>query len=80
MIEKNAKEEIIISFPNETQVLKMESIIKKNKLTYKIKPIPREISTGCGLCIYTSKENKSMIENLIKENDIKIEKIFEKNF
>ena len=71
------KDRIVITFPNETQVLRFESILKKNKIKCKLIPIPREISSGCGIAIQTDADEKNKINELISINNISINGIHE---
>lgn len=60
-----------ILFPSHTEGMKMDSLLRKNKIKHTIVPTPRELSKSCGICIMYNKEDEELIKNLIEENDIK---------
>lgn len=68
---------LVLTFSNETQVLRFESILKKNNINCKLIPIPRDISSGCGIAIQTDINNKLMIEEIIKNNQLTVNGIYD---
>lgn len=75
MSTKNNK--IIITFNTISQAMKMEKILKRNKIPGKLAPIPREISAGCGISWISNINFKNYIINIIEEHEIFIENIYE---
>ncbi|CAM2959050.1 DUF3343 domain-containing protein [Hathewaya histolytica] len=70
------KLEYYILFPNYTEGMKLESILKENKIKYIISPTPRQLSSCCGISIKYEKENEGKIKSLVKENKINTEGFF----
>lgn len=55
-------------------------ILRKEKIKATLAPTPRHASHACGVSVYLyNKEDLEKIEPLAKENNIKIDEIFESN-
>ena len=54
-------------------VLKVDKILKKEKINYELVPVPRNLSSDCGMCVKLM-ENLEGVKLHIK--DIKTEKCF----
>ena len=65
-----------ILFPNYSQGLKLEELLKENNIKYVISPTPRKLSSSCGISIMYKKEDERTIESIIKENLIEIKGLF----
>ncbi|WP_123054432.1 DUF3343 domain-containing protein [Clostridium sp. JN-1] len=59
-----------ILFPSHTEGIKMEELLKKEKITYTITPTPREISACCGISIMYDKNDEEKIKELIACNKV----------
>ncbi|MCS7281043.1 MAG: DUF3343 domain-containing protein [Desulfobacterota bacterium] len=57
-------------------VLAAEKIIKELKIPYSIVPVPRELSSDCGVCIRIRESDKNVVESLLlaRFEDVRIEK------
>lgn len=55
----------VVLFQNVTSVLKSEKILKENSLTFKIIPVPKSISSDCGLCIRFKCEDLDNFQQLL---------------
>ena len=73
MDKNTTQEKIIITFPNETQVLKLESALKKQQIYCKLIPIPRIISAGCGICLEAYKNDQKICEEILEKEHIRFE-------
>lgn len=60
-----------ILFPSHTEGIKMESLLKEQKIKYTIVPTPREISSCCGISIMYNKEDEEKIKLLIETHSVK---------
>ena len=55
-------------------------ILRKEKIKATLAPTPRQARHACGVSVYLyNKEDLEKIEPLAKENNIKIDEIFESN-
>ncbi|WP_142414112.1 DUF3343 domain-containing protein [Hathewaya massiliensis] len=70
------KLEYYILFPNYTEGVKLEAILKKEKIKYVISPTPRQLSSCCGISIKYEKEDEEKIKTLVEENKVITEGFF----
>ncbi|MFD3158385.1 DUF3343 domain-containing protein [Haloimpatiens sp. FM7330] len=59
-----------ILFHNHTNGIKLESLLKKEKIKYIISPTPRQLSASCGISIIYNEKDEEKIKKIIKENHI----------
>lgn len=62
-----------ILFPNVTEGLKLEKLLKEKSIRYTIVPTPRELSKCCGICIMHEYEDEGLIKQIVDEHGIKTE-------
>lgn len=62
-----------ILFPNVTEGLKLEKLLKGNGIKYTIVPTPRELSKCCGICIMYEQCDEGSIKQITEDNSIKTE-------
>ncbi len=55
-----------ITFKSVSFAMKAESILKKKGMDYKTIPVPRSISSDCGISIRFKKEDYEEIKSLLK--------------
>jgi len=55
-----------ITFKSVSFAMKAESILKKKGLVFKMIPVPRSISTDCGISIRFNIEDKERIQSLLE--------------
>lgn len=65
-----------ILFPNYSQGLKLESLLKQKDIKYVISPTPRQLSSSCGISIMYNKEDENAIKNIIRGSSVKINGFF----
>lgn len=58
------QEYIIITFNSSTLAMKTEKEINENKIEGRLIPVPREITSGCGLAFKSDIENIDKIKKL----------------
>lgn len=61
-----------ILFPSHTEGVKLEAILKKEKIKNTIVPTPRELSASCGISIMYNKEDEERIKGLVHSNNVKV--------
>lgn len=64
----------LVTFNSTAHAIKAESILLENNLTIKIRPLPNEISSGCGISI--ALDNIDMLKEIIASGDLKYDKIY----
>ncbi|HWR60964.1 MAG TPA: DUF3343 domain-containing protein [Clostridia bacterium] len=62
-----------ILFPNVTEGLKLEKLLKEDGIRYTIVPTPRELSKCCGISIKYEYEDESPIKQLAEEHGVRVE-------
>lgn len=68
----------ILTFENTTNAIQAESAFKKAEIKQKTIPVPREISSSCGLAIRFNPEDKDKVLNeLIEPEKILISAMYE---
>ncbi|AKN32699.1 hypothetical protein Ccar_18325 [Clostridium carboxidivorans P7] len=60
-----------ILFPSHTEGMKLEKVLKEQKIKYTIVPTPRQLSTCCGISIMYNKEDEDKIKTLIDMHNVK---------
>jgi hypothetical protein len=68
--------EIVITFPSTFWALKFEKICKEIGKPIKIVPVPREISSSCGISALFNKDILQEIYEIIKKHCLEIEDIY----
>ncbi|MGF6906884.1 DUF3343 domain-containing protein [Fusobacterium sp. PH5-44] len=74
---KLSKSKIYITFNSTNEALSMERIAKEQHFPGRLLPVPRKISEICGMAWAIDSEEKKLIENFIKINNISYREIEE---
>lgn len=59
-------------------VLKAEKILKKNNINHDIIPVPREISSDCGMAVEFACHDKERVTDLLSSEGLRIAGIYAK--
>jgi hypothetical protein len=65
-----------MTFKSVSYAMKVEAALKKQNVKYKIIPVPRSISSSCGLCVRFCDEDLDTIKRVITDNSLVYENIF----
>lgn len=65
-----------MTFKSVSYAMKVESELKKHTIQYKIIPVPRSISSSCGLCLRFFKEDMDRLKLIIEESCLTYENIY----
>lgn len=66
-----------ITFPSVSFAIQFEKIIKENNIEIKLIPVPRSISSSCGLCGRFDFDKKDLIINICKENNLIYDNVYD---
>jgi len=66
----------VVIFYSTSAAIRAESLTKKENLKIKLIPVPRHLSSDCGICLRFNNEDKSKIEKILQENKIEYENIY----
>jgi hypothetical protein len=65
----------VILFPSIHFALRAEKLVKEKGFPVKLIPVPRHLSSDCGVCLRIPWEHKEMIHSLLEEKGLKTEEI-----
>lgn len=57
-------------------VLKAEKILKKNNISHDVIPVPREISSDCGMAVEFACHDKDRVADLLMSDGLRIAGIY----
>lgn len=63
---------LVITFDNPTHAFAFESACKKGNIAGRLLPVPVELTGGCGIGWTSKIEDKSIVEDFIKQKQITI--------
>ena len=66
-----------MTFKSVSYAMKVETALKKNNIKFKIIPVPRSISSSCGLCVRFCKEDLEILKTIIANNSLVYENIYQ---
>jgi len=65
----------VILFNSVSYALKSEKILKKENIPFKLIPVPKSISSDCGVCIRFTPENRTLLisalEGKVEYNEVR---------
>ena len=70
------KEYCLITFKSITFAMQFEKLMKSNSIEFKLIPVPRSISSSCGMCGKFDNNNKDIILELCDKNNIIYDNIY----
>ena len=65
----------VILVPSTSAALRGEKVLQRAGLQVKLIPVPREISSNCGISIRFAWEERMQVETALAENKVSIESI-----
>ena len=65
--DKQANSYGVILFHSTSGALRAEKLLKKEGIVYKIIPVPRHLSSDCGVCIRFSSQEESLVRKTIAD-------------
>ncbi|MDI6763792.1 MAG: DUF3343 domain-containing protein [Thermodesulfobacteriota bacterium] len=63
----------VILFPSTYFALRAEKKSKEKGLSVRLIPVPRHLSSDCGVCLRIFWEQRETIESLLKEEGVRME-------
>ncbi len=66
----------VVLFYSTSAAIKAESLAKKENLVVKLIPVPRNLSSDCGICLLFRSQDKLVIEDLLNRGKIEYENIY----
>ena len=69
----------VVIFYSTSAAIKTESITKKKGLAVKLIPVPRHLSSDCGICLRFDNRDREKILEILTENKIEYDDIYQMN-
>jgi len=66
----------VVIFYSNSAAIRAESLTKKENLKIKLIPVPRYLSSDCGICLRFNNEDKSKIEKILQDGKVEYENIY----
>jgi len=63
----------VILFPSIHFALRAEKLVKAKGISYKLIPVPRHLSSDCGVCLRIPWEKKGEILEILAQSSVKVE-------
>ena len=79
-MDKTEQKSVVIFYSTSTAI-RTESLAKKQQLEVKLIPVPRHLSSDCGICLRFHSSDREKIKNILSKNKIEFDDIYhiEKN-
>jgi hypothetical protein len=71
----NMSEYSVILFFSSNYSFKGSNILKKNAIEHKMIPVPRHLSSDCGLCVRISGIDTEIVRNLFEKTGVEFDRI-----
>ncbi len=68
---------IVVTFSSTTKAMEMEKKCKNKNIPGRLIPVPESIAAGCGMCWCTKLEQKEILEQFLKEENLSIQNLKE---
>jgi len=66
----------VVIFYSTSAAIRTESLAKKQGLAIKLIPVPRHLSSDCGICLQFNNEDKPKIEKILQDGKVEYENIY----
>jgi len=60
-----------------SQAIKIEKLLQERSITSKLVPVPRQISSDCGVCLQVVGSDIALVEAILAKSEIEIQGIFQ---
>jgi len=67
----------VVIFYSTSVAIRTESLAQKVNLKVKLIPVPRHLSSDCGICLQFNNEDQQSIKEILAEKKIEYEDIYE---
>lgn len=74
---KNKKLKLVITFYTTADAIATEQVCKENNIAGRIIPVPRALSSGCGLSWSGNPSERDVLVKLLNESKIEVEGVYE---
>ena len=75
--EKHATSYGVVLFQSISSALRAEKLLKKEGIAYKLIPVPRHLSSNCGVCVRIERTDVERARQVLQRGSLDIEGVFE---
>ena len=66
MLGMNDQQFVVFLFPSVSYALKAEAILKKREVDHKLIPVPRHVSSDCGVCLRIAVNQQETVVGMLE--------------
>ncbi|MGI6603601.1 MAG: DUF3343 domain-containing protein [bacterium] len=67
---------LVLTFPTTYAALRFDSVFKESALTFQLIPVPREISSSCGLAARIDRTNPESLLQFLSQKRVEFEELY----
>ncbi len=67
----------VVIFYSTSAAIRAESLAKRGELMVKLIPVPRNLSSDCGICLRFNNEDKPKMEKILQNGKVEYENIYQ---
>jgi hypothetical protein len=72
----NKDDKVVIIIYTVSQAIKIEKILRKIGITCKLIPVPRFLSSDCGVCVSIRKSDEGKVRQILQDSNIDIQGLY----
>jgi hypothetical protein len=72
-----AKKKSVVIFYSTSAAIRTESLAKKQQIEVKLIPVPRHLSSDCGICLSFYTDDLGKIKDILSKNNIEFDAIYD---
>jgi hypothetical protein len=66
----------VVLFYSISGALQAEKLLKKEGITTKLIPVPRQLSSDCGICLRFEKPEEARVKVILEEGKVEVQGIY----
>jgi len=66
----------VVLFYSTSGALQAEKLLKKEGVTTKLIPVPRQLSSDCGICLRFEQSKETRVRVILEEGEVEIQGIY----
>lgn len=74
--DKDAKRYSVVLLHSVSEALRAEKLLKAESVPIKVIPVPRHLSSDCGICVRFERDNESKVGKILTGNNLQIQGIY----
>ena len=74
--DKHGKRYSVVLLHSVSEAFRAEKLLKAESVPIKVIPVPRHLSSDCGICVRFERENESKVGKILTGNNLQIQGIY----